>query len=493
MSVKAEISRNYFIYYPHCNYPDAAPYNPEERYPEYPFELEESINLTRNDVYRMMRELFVSCNMDIENYNSAEWNPLGEYIKPGNTVLIKPNLVLHDNKAETDEQRKMDCLITHPSIVRCLFDYVYIALKGKGKIIIADAPVQDCKFEDLLQKSGYGKLFHAIMRKNSNEMTIDVADLRDTVLEIEAGKQRQRENREKKYNGRIVDLANDSMFDNADGKNKLRITNYASSDTVFHHNKGRNEYCVSEALLEADVVINVPKPKTHRIAGYTAALKNMIGINTRKEYLPHHRKGAKGKSGDEYVGTHKLLKQINSTGNDIKNLALKHQNDFLVDFFNRICRCTGKKLDVLEDNRKKFGMWYGNDTLWRTILDVNKIVYFCDKSGNMCSKPQRKVLHFGDMVVCGEKEGPLRPTYKKVGGILFSDNPVTFDLCVVKLMGYDYKKFLTLFNALKKCNLKQEDIDEIKLCSNEDMFDKRIMDIEYNFGFVASAGWREFL
>lgn len=493
MSIKAEVGRNYFVYYPHCNYPDVAPYNPEERYPEYPFEFEESSNLGRNDIYRMMRELFVSCNMDIENYNSAEWNPLGEYIKPGNTVLIKPNLVLHDNKAETDEQRKMDCLITHPSIVRCLFDYVYIALKGKGEIIIADAPVQDCKFEELLQKSGYGKLFHEILRKNSNEITINVADLRDTVLEIEAGKLRQRENRGKKYNGRIVDLANNSMFENIDGKNKLRITNYASNDTVFHHNKGRNEYCVSEALLKADVVINVPKPKTHRIAGYTAALKNMIGINTRKEYLPHHRKGAKGKSGDEYVGTHKILKQINSTGNDIKNLALKHQNDFWVDFFNRICRYTGKKLDELEDNRKKFGMWYGNDTLWRTILDVNKIVYFCDKSGNMCSKPQRKVLHFGDMIVCGEKEGPLRPTYKKVGGILFSENPVTFDLYVVKLMGFDYDKVPTLFNALKKCNLNQEDIDEIKLCSNENMFNKKIMDIKYNFGFEASSGWREFL
>ena len=38
------------------------------------------------------------------------------------------------------------------------------------------------------------------------------------------------------------------------------------------------EYCISEACLEADVIINLPKPKTHRKAGFTGALKNMIGV-----------------------------------------------------------------------------------------------------------------------------------------------------------------------------------------------------------------------
>lgn len=492
MSAKTENENNYFLYYPHYEYPNIAPYDPGERYPEYPYEFDKNTNPKRNDVYRMIRELFVNCNMDIENYNSAEWNPLGEYINPGNIVLIKPNLVMHDNKAEIDEQRKMDCLITHPSVVRCLFDYVYIALKGRGKIIIADAPVQNCNFDVLLQKSGYGELFCEIMSKNSDEMTIDVADLRDTVLEKENGKQRQRDNKEKKYNGRIVDLANNSMFENKNRKDKLRITNYASNDTVFHHSRGRNEYCVSEALLEADVIINLPKPKTHRIAGYTAALKNMIGINTRKEYLPHHTKGSKDKSGDEYIGTHKILKWINSTGNDIKNWALKHQYDLLIDMFNKICRYIGKRLDFLEDNRKKSGMWYGNDTIWRTILDVNKIVYFCNKEGNICDEMQRKVLHFGDMIVCGEKEGPLNPSYKKVGGMLFSDNPVSFDYCVTKLMGFDYKKFPTLVNAMKSQDLI-EAADEIILHSNDKEFDKKVVEISKDFHFEPASGWKGYL
>lgn len=484
---------NYFLFYMDCQYPNIAPYSPEEKYPEYPFEFVEGKREYKNDVYRMVRELFVNSGMDIENYNSAEWNPLGLYIKPGDTVLIKPNLVRHDNPAEVDTQRKFDCMITHPSVVRCLFDYVYIALKGKGKIIVADAPVQGCKFDILLQNSGYGTLFDEILRKGSEELIIDVADLRDTILEVIDGKQRQKENVNRKYSGKVIDLKETSHFDEVKAKKKLRITNYASDDTVFHHFKGKNEYCVSDALLQANVVISIPKPKTHRIAGYTAALKNMIGINTRKEYLPHHMKGTKRKSGDEYEATHEVLKWLNSTGNDIKNFMLKHQVDIFTDFFDKICRRIGRKLDTLEDKRKKFGMWYGNDTIWRTILDVNKIVYFANANGEICTDEQRKVLHFGDMLVCGDKEGPLQPAYKKVGGILFSDNPVSFDYCVVKLMGFDYQKFPTLINAMEDLELNQEMIEEIRLYSNNTEFNRLVSEIKRNFCFEPSSGWKEFL
>ncbi len=481
-------TRNFFIYDADSEYPGTAPYDPEDIYPEYPFGSADGRKSERNDVYRMIRELFFYNQMDAGNYNSPEWNPLGGDIKPGDTVLIKPNLVMHDNPAETDGQKKLDCLITHPSVTRCVFDYVYIALKGKGRIVIADAPVQDCRMDILLERSGYGKLLEYLMRHQSDQLGIEFADLRDTRLEREGGRQRQGEREDVEYRGRVVDLGDGSEFAGLKTERKFRITNYAAGDTVRHHSKGRNEYCVSEALLQADVVVNLPKPKTHRLAGHTAALKNMIGINTRKEYLPHHRKGAKDKSGDEYLGSHRLWKWLNSTGNDIKNWALKRQADALVDSMNWACRLTGRKLDRLEENRKKFGMWYGNDTIWRTILDVNKIVCFCDKSGRVCAERQRKVLHIGDMIVCGDQEGPMRPSYKKVGGILFSDSPVEFDYCVAKLMGFDYTKMPTLLNALKDSALIRE-TDKIRLRSNCGEFDKEVDEIGLHFGFRPSAGW----
>lgn len=484
-------SYNYFIYYPECKYFNKPPYDPEEKYPEYPFEF--NAGSDKNDIYRMIREIFINSKLDIENYNTPEWNPLGKYIESGNVVLIKPNLVMHYNLNEKEKERELDCLITHPSVVRCLFDYVYIALKGKGKIIIADAPVQDCKFDILLKKSGYEELFKEIKHKVTPDLQIDIADLRETVLDVVDGRQRQMDNENKKYGSKIIDLGGISKFTGGGYSKKVRITNYAAKDTEKHHRNGKNEYCVSDAMLEADVIINIPKPKTHRIAGYTAALKNMIGINARKEYLPHHQKGAKGRTGDEYIGTYRILKWINSSGNDIKNWALSKHINLMVDICNEMCRCIGKKLDKLEDNRKKFGAWHGNDTIWRTIMDVNKIVYFVNKEGALCDEKQRTVLHFGDMVVCGEGEGPLMPSYKKVGGILFSDNPVAFDFCVAKIMGFDYKKLPTLEKALKDQSMIKEEASEINLCSNANDFNRLVNDIEIDFKFEPSVGWRDYL
>ena len=34
-----------------------------------------------------------------------------------------------------------------------------------------------------------------------------------------------------------------------------------------------NEYCISNTILDADVIINIPKLKTHKKAGITVCLK----------------------------------------------------------------------------------------------------------------------------------------------------------------------------------------------------------------------------
>ena len=135
---------NYFNYSDNSSYPIQDLYSPEEKYPEYPGENQGSGD--KNDVYRMIREIFVNLGLDRENIGTSNWNPLGRYIDSGNTVLLKPNWVKHANPAEENMKKGMDCLITHPSVVRCIFDYVYIALKGKGKIIIADAIVFPSNF-----------------------------------------------------------------------------------------------------------------------------------------------------------------------------------------------------------------------------------------------------------------------------------------------------------------------------------------------------------
>jgi len=72
-----------------------------------------------------------------------QWNPLGTIIKPGQTVLLKPNFVLSFNSSGDD----LFAVVTHPSILRAIVDYVYLALKGIGRIVIADAPQMDCNWK----------------------------------------------------------------------------------------------------------------------------------------------------------------------------------------------------------------------------------------------------------------------------------------------------------------------------------------------------------
>lgn len=481
---------NYFYFDETLDYPAKAPYGPAEIYPEYPFEANSIDGTEDNGVYSAIRNILIETGLDHEHFEKKEWNPFGGFIKEGQTVLLKPNLVMDVNPAVDNYEKGMECLITHPSVVRCLFDYSYIALKGRGTIIIADAPVQGCDFDRLLEKTGYGDLFDFFLSQRTCDMKIITADLREVTYRKENGVPIQELRKDMVFKGVDVDLGTKSHFSKLDNNRRLRVTLYDGKDTVRNHNKNKNVYRISEAILCADVVISIPKPKTHRIAGYTGALKNMIGVNARKEYLPHHQIGSKDDGGDEYIASHKTLKRMNSWANDKANWALKYGHKRIWRFLDEMGRITGKRLDMYESNRVKYGMWYGNDTIWRTILDLNRIVYYADKNGRMCDKPQRNILYFGDMIVSGDHEGPLNPSYKKVGGILFSDNPVEFDMCVVKMMGFDWHRLPTLYNALEDPYLSIDDSMLVCMKSNDEEFNCFIKDLSRNFGFVPTKGWK---
>ena len=111
------------------------PFSPHEAYPEYPFrDLSPSPNL----VYGMVREALKRLKLDEERANTADWNPLGEIVQPGAKVVVKPNWVMHTNRGKGTLQS----VVTHPSIVRSLLDYIFIALKGEGEVVVGDAPLQ---------------------------------------------------------------------------------------------------------------------------------------------------------------------------------------------------------------------------------------------------------------------------------------------------------------------------------------------------------------
>ncbi len=88
----------------------SSPFSPSEQYPEYPFE---DLSSTPNPVYRLVRQALLRLNLDKENMGTRLWNPLADFIRPGNKVVIKPNWVMHENRGPGG----LDAVVTHPSIV----------------------------------------------------------------------------------------------------------------------------------------------------------------------------------------------------------------------------------------------------------------------------------------------------------------------------------------------------------------------------------------
>ena len=82
------------------------------------------------------------------------------------------------------------------------------------------------------------------------------------------------------------------------------------------------------------------------------------------------------------------------------------------------------------------GGWYGNDTIWRSVLDLNKILLYADREGVMRSKRQRKFFSVVDGIIGGEGDGPVLAMPKVSGVLLAGFNPMAVDICATRLMGF---------------------------------------------------------
>lgn len=472
-------------------YPDISPFRPSVRYPEYIFS---DISKTDepNEIYEMVRESFHLMNLDPQNYGSAKWNPLGEYIKPGQSVLIKPNLVSEGQDKNSDRNR---CLYTHPSLTAAVVDYVIIALKGDGRIIIGDAPVQECDFEKLITVSGYKDLIFWYKKQNLSNITIEFKDFRRIRAIVVNGVHHHIEN---KIQELIVDIGDESEFagESYSYYKRLRIENYAPSLLASHNNEKIHEYIFAKDVLECDCFINMPKPKTHRKAGVTAALKNLIGTISRKECIAHHTAGSKKSSrGDQYLNR-SLLKSIDNKLQDWRvYYSQERQNYKLSWVFSKISRCLRKGQKILHCSGEAPGSWFGNDTISRSIIDVNRILFYSDKNGNMSKTIQRNYLIIADMIVAGQKNGPMNAIAKEVGIVAIGTNPVAFDEVIAKLIGIKLEFFQTLIRAKKTSKYKIcYDEEEPIVVSNDLKFNhKKLSEIERNdiFYFIPPDGWTE--
>ncbi len=469
-------------------YPKITPFDPPKKYPEAPFDIDID---TSNKVYPLVRDMFYQMGFDNKNYGKTSWNPLGSIINPGGKVVIKPNWVL--DKSEYD----INALIAHMSVIRAIVDYAWKACGPNGHISILESPIQNTDWKNLMKVTGAEKTVHYLKGKG---VSIDIQDIRTEsfvekdVLNIFGWRlktfyRKKRPGTKKGY--KTIDLKSESALDEIKGSAHLMrsIQRWTARSARKAHNSKHHKYSVPREILECDAFINVPKLKTHRKAGVTLSLKNLVGMVEKKEWLPHYLKGTPKEGGDE------CPRKMDPIIKFIDNIAI-------VSFFKRfgfsirppkVEKMWRKKIesDLNQLKNVRQANWYGGDTVCRMVYDLNMILLHADKEGKMHEGKQRNYLSIIDGIISGEKFGPLNSIPKKTGVIIGGFDPVLTEFIGTRVMGFDEKYIKTLDNLNKlSYSIGNNNFEDTNICTNNSKW-KEIIDnpSKVSFSFIPAPGW----
>jgi uncharacterized protein (DUF362 family) len=467
-------------------YCDQSPYSPSVSYPEYPFD---DISSCPNDVYDAVRKHLFNLGLDKENFGKKSWNPFKIFDLQGKKILIKPNWVKHVHP----DNETIWCLITHPSFIRVILDFIYIATKGNCSVTIGDSPVQEADFGRIVELS---KLKELQSYFSAFELHFQVEDFRyERAIRNNDGIMIKTEFLSNDPNKSIaINLSDKSLHKTIETDYKRnRVTNYNKTVMQSHHRPGHHEYLVSRTAIECDFFINIPKAKTHRKAGVTLSLKNLVGINCSKDWLPHHRQGAKSGHSDEYRDLF-IFQWLGVYFTELSEMQDRILMRKAIFYLSRLFWKMHTTLSRIL-NRKYYteGSWYGNDTIWRTCLDLNRILLYSGKNGILEKKICRDYLTIIDGVLGGEKEGPLHPSKIESNFTVASLNPVIADYVATRAMGLDPLKIPIIKNAFNIpdypiCAVHGNDIEVVSSSSELNGLANNLKSINK---FIPSEGWEK--
>jgi len=467
---------------PPWTYPDRVPFFPHEAYPELRGRVQPG--RAKNEVYETFRELLRLLGR-LNGRSVEDGNLFGHLIKPGQHVLVKPNLVRHVHLGGGDYL----AVVTHASVVRCVLDYIALALQGQGKITVADAPVQGADFDAILSRTGLQEVCDDVAQTWG--IPIRLLDLRLWAVELDS---RHRAVRGSARNGdpagyRWVDFGERSLLHEiAADAGRFRVTCYDPNTMTRHHNLETHEYIVAQSVLDADVVVNLPKLKTHRKVGLTAALKNLVGIVGHKDCLPHHRCGSLAEGGDEYLHP-SWLKRLEGHLSDAMYATPSSPANCVRQAAAGIIACFGR---WLHSDPYREGSWYGNDTLWRTVLDLNRLLLYADRDGQIKDTPQRRCITIVDAIIAGEGEGPMEPDPRPCGLLVGGANPVAVDAVLATLVGFDYRRIPLIARAfsLEDLPLVAFAPEHIRVLDSDSGFSGlRVGEPCRHYAFAPPSGW----
>jgi len=464
-----------------AEYPKDPPFHPDTRYPEYRGEVGSEPNLA----YEAVRECFRLLGMDAINYGTPNWNPLSGVVLPGDRVVLKPNLLAQAHALRHEEWIQV---ITHGSVVRAVLDYVILALKGKGHVSVMDGPQYDSNWNQIVSRSG----LHAVVRHGSSvtDIPVQLLDLRDYQQEVRGNVICNRiELPSDPLGGIEIDLGRYSALTNHRAAGKYYGSDYDQTETNRHHSGGKHEYRISRTAACADVFINIPKLKTHKKVGVTLCMKNLVGINVGRNWLPHHTDGDPSNGGDQFPSASAKSRIERSVVRWLQRHSLRSPG---VSYLYRLAKMGGKHTFGRTDRVIRHGNWYGNDTCWRMVLDINRCLLYSD-GANFPLKSPKRFFAVVDGVIGGQGDGPASPDCYPTGVVLAGWNPVAVDCAGTRLMGFNPLRIPQLMRAFDPHPLPLADfpLEAIHLLSGHEVWNSHVLDIpfEHTYHFKPHFGW----
>ena len=178
-------------------------------------------------------------------------NGIKKFVKPNDTVLIKVNICggIPDNPGS----------FTSQEVVGYVIDLIEKEVSG-NTIIICDADMIWTKFSENSSSIGWDKWV--------NERKLKLKERRDKGLKA-------------LFDLRLVNLSN----------TELAYFDFGEGSIFQRHEKRPNQEIVSIEMLEADVIISIPKMKTHLLTAVTLGMKNMYGTFPEEDKARFHTEG----------------------------------------------------------------------------------------------------------------------------------------------------------------------------------------------------------
>jgi uncharacterized protein (DUF362 family) len=366
-------------------------------------------------------------------------SPFAGIIKASDSVVVKPNWVMHRNHGPWG----IEPVVTHPTLVKAVVEF---ALESDAAhVCVGDAPLQTCEIGALLSYGDLGRWAAEVTM--ADRRFSGVRDFRRTRSAVRAGVLVQQNNAVDESQYVLFDLGTASFLEPVSNEHgTFRVTQYDPSFMAVTHGSGRHCYLVAKDVIDSTVVVNVPKLKMHKKAGLTCALKNIVGINGNKEFLPHHRVGGSARGGDCYPGRSRV-KELHERALDALNGSHSFVARSALSIPAQILSIVGR---LVVDDIGVEGAWVGNDTVWRMVLDLNRILHYGCADGSLSDTPQRRVLSIVDALVAGQGDGPLAPEPFELGALLFGRDSAATDWVAAGLLGYDPASIRGVAEAFSK-------------------------------------------